>query len=243
MITGKQFNEQNKNIQLVTVTDSEDMQCGVKYAEWVNEKPQGLFFCRYDDFPFMVYNLNNPMVHMWDVEIPDDANVDATNKKIKCTKFVLSNKRNIWDEDNNCLRAVKFDGLLLHFIEKQNNEICIEAIKENSKALGFVNDQNDKVYTVLLESDGLNIQHVIKQTLELCETAVKQNIEALKYMDQTDEVCFMAIKHHVDALKYVKKQTQELCLEAVKLNRACFKHVSIEFRPECKAFMKSQYNK
>jgi len=284
MITGKQFNKDNENTCLNKQNTSRFVMLSSKtdpHKELLNEHP-GLKIYKYEKFPMGVYNLTESMVFMWDVCVPDDAQVKVNTSHMECNKLILSNKQPIWTNNENCLLAVKFDGLLLYFIENQTDEICIEAVKQNDKAFGFVNDQNDNVCEELLKLDGLNIQHIVKQNPNLCTCAVKQTMEALKFVEQTeeicllavqlyadalnyienktDQVCLMAVQSHIealkyanqtdevcsiaiqkcpDALKYIKNQTQKLCLDAIKINRNCFKYVDIEFRTECKAYIKS----
>ena len=54
---------------------------------------------------------------------------------------LLKKKRELagfdYNNETECLEAVKQDGLVLQFIKNQTPEICLEAVKQNGMALQF----------------------------------------------------------------------------------------------------------
>ena len=99
-----------------------------------------------------------------------------------------------WNHDQ-CLVAVKRDGLWLQHIDSQSYEICLEAVREN----------------------GLALQYVRYQVHEICIAAVRQNGLALRYVqDRTTQICLESVKQNGAALQYVPIQTEEICIAAIK---------------------------
>jgi len=43
-----------------------------------------------------------------------------------------------WNNEKDCLEAVKKDGLNLAFVKEQTHEICLEAVKQDGYALIYV---------------------------------------------------------------------------------------------------------
>ena len=64
------------------------------------------------------------------------------------------------NDEEECLEAVKKDGMKLMFVKHQTPAICLEAVKQNSRALRCVDDQ----------------------TFEICCEAVKQDPEAIEFI-------------------------------------------------------------
>lgn len=160
MITGAQFNEQFKGTRFVKLTNESCCHNGFKYEDGLNVDvqefrpntncyPGGFYFCEYDKFymwhvhrQYIEKICNTGYVKMdyiWDVVIPDDAKVAIGSDKFKCDRFILSNKRSIWDNKNLCKEIVKYRGVALAHVKKQTPEICFEAVKQNKHALQYVN--------------------------------------------------------------------------------------------------------
>ena len=230
MITGNEFNEQNKGVRFVKLTNESCCHNGFKFKEGLNvdtiefnekEKcgPGGLYFCGYEDFiKWTHYGDHERMEYMWDVTIPDEEKVIFMKNKLKVHSFILSNKQYIWDNDKLCLESVKYNGNALRHVKDQTEEICSEAVKQYGYALRYVK----------------------KQTEEICLEAVKQNGYALRFVkEHTEELCLEAVKQNGGALRYVKKQTEEICLEAVKQNERALEYVKEEFKEVCQEYLDS----
>lgn len=78
----------------------------------------------------------------------------------------------------------------------------------------------------------LDLRHVPeeKQTYAMCLASVKANWHQLEFVrttHQTEELCLAAIKQSKGAaIKYVHKQTQKICLEAVRQNGLALRYVA-----------------
>ena len=178
MITGKEFNEQNKGVRFVKLTNESCCHNGFEFKEGLNvdtvefdEKeeccPGGLYFCKYEDFgEWIKYGNHEKMEYIWDVTIPDEEKVINMGKKLKVHSFILLNKQCIWNNNDICLEVVKQNGYALEYVKEQTEEICLEAVKQN----------------------GLTLCNVKEQTEEICLEAVKQYGRALKYVKEEFKV-------------------------------------------------------
>ena len=64
------------------------------------------------------------------------------------------------NDEEECLEAVKKDGMKLMFVKHQTENLCLEAVKQNSRALRCVDDQ----------------------TLVICCEAVRKDPDAFEYI-------------------------------------------------------------
>jgi hypothetical protein len=75
--------------------------------------PGGFYFCALNQFyKWLTYN-NVTCVNYRIVEIPDDATVYIEGDKFKVDKFILSDKKSIWYDENLCGIAVRQNGNFL----------------------------------------------------------------------------------------------------------------------------------
>ena len=140
MISGAEFNQFNKGTGFVKLTNKDCIHNGLEFKEGLNEDilefdsseecvPGGLYFCKYKKFgDWIQYRAN--IEYIWDVDIPDDAKVMTMDYKIKCDKFILSNKRSIWNDKIICTELVSQNGNFLCYVNNQTNKLCLEAIKK-----------------------------------------------------------------------------------------------------------------
>ena len=122
------------------------------------------------------------MHYIWDVELCYDSKIVDMDDK-----FILSNKRSIWD----------------------NEELCKLAIKNNCNALFYVKQEliNEEICKLAFQQNGYSLRYVKEQTDEICKLAVQQNEYSLKYVkEQTDEICKLDVQQDGDTLKYVKSE-------------------------------------
>ena len=149
MITGEEFNKLNKGKHFVKLTEKDYKYIEYEFHEGLNEEDfiEGhldwgeLDFYEYDNFEELGSCMINDMTYIWDVKIPDNANVISINNKINCDKFILSNRRIIWDNYELCLRFIKKKHTLFGACElKKSNgrivprssktlRICVEICK------------------------------------------------------------------------------------------------------------------
>jgi hypothetical protein len=70
--------------------------------EFNNKKicgPGGLYFCRKEDIFKWIYYNNTLMHYIWDVKLCEDSKIVDMGDKLKTNKFILTNKRSIWDNE------------------------------------------------------------------------------------------------------------------------------------------------
>ncbi len=105
-------------------------------GEFNNEKifgSGGLYFCCYEVIPkWIIYN-KKLMYYIWDVELCEDSKIVDMGDKLKTDKFILTNKRTIWDNEEICKLAVKENGNSLQFVktELMTDEIRKLDVKQN----------------------------------------------------------------------------------------------------------------
>ncbi len=157
----------------------------------------GLYFCRKEDFGKWINYNEKIMYYIWDVELCVDSKIVDMSDKLKTNKFILKNKRTIWDNYEICKLSVKENGLSLKYVkpELMTEEICILAVQQNGYVLQCIKPNFI--------------------TEEICKLAVSKNGLALEYVKpelMNEEICKLAVKQNYDALKYVKEKfkTQEL---------------------------------
>ena len=137
----------------VKLTTEDCIHNGYKYEEGLNVlngpfdnqkvcNKGGLYFCR-KEYAGKWVDYNDKIMHwIWDVVVPDEAKIVDMNDKLKTDKFILSNKRSIWLDQEICKLAVKQDGYALRYVEYQTEEICKLAVQEIGCALYHVKESN-----------------------------------------------------------------------------------------------------
>ena len=45
------------------------------------------------------------------------------------------------NDETECLKAVKYNGMALAFVEHQTPEICCEAVKQDGRAIEYIRDK------------------------------------------------------------------------------------------------------
>lgn len=169
MISGKEFNEKCKGIKFVKLTNSRCRANEVNLKEGLNESSfntnpapgkryGGFSIHKFDDFGSNIFDMTKGelMEYMWDVEIPDDANVKrSVIRTAYFDKIILSNKRYIWDNNELCLEAVKKNYASLQYVKNQTESLCLEAVKSNPYALSYVENKTDKILEEVLKHDSI----------------------------------------------------------------------------------------
>jgi hypothetical protein len=239
-------------------------------GEFNNEKicdSGGLYFCRKEDIgKWCTYGFYKIMYYIWDVELCEDSKIVDMGDKLKTDKFIIKNKRTIWDNEEICKLAVQYNGYLLQYVNQKvmTYEICKLAVQQNYDAFKYVKPElmTDEICKLAVSKNGYAIQ-IIKPELmtdEICKLAVRKNGEALQYVKpelMTEEICKLAVQKNGNALKYVKPElmTDEICKLAVQQNGYALKYVKPEFmtnkicklavqqNPDSKCYVKKTKNK
>ena len=93
-----------------------------------NDKPiygkGGFYYCHQKDIKKWICYNGKLMYYIWDVAIPNDAKIIDMGDKLKTDKFILSNRRCIWNNYEICKLAVKQNGLSLCYVKDKTREIC-----------------------------------------------------------------------------------------------------------------------
>jgi hypothetical protein len=93
----------------------------------------GLYFCCKENIGKWCTYGSKLMYYIWDVELCEDSKIVDMGDKLKTDKFILKNKRTIWDNEEFCKLAVRQNGLSFQFVkpELMNEEICKLDVKQN----------------------------------------------------------------------------------------------------------------
>ena len=151
-----------------------------------------------------------------------------------------------------CLEAVKQNEYELLFIKEQTPEICLEAVKQNPSIIRYINPENqteeialevvkkagnllqyitpknqtDEVcFTAIENSCGWAVRYIENQKLEYCLAALKINdltFCAIKKEFHKNEIISYAIQKRPSNIMYIENPSEELLLEAVRLEGEAF---------------------
>ncbi len=176
-----------------------------------NEHGGGLHFCDIEDLPEWLYMFSSDCM-IYEVTVPDNANVCAKIKKYKSDRIIISNPLPINE-----------------FIKYHNVEILFVTL--HGPSLRYVDTQTNELCRIAVQQDGFSLKYVKKQTNELCIKAIEQYAHSLKYVkNQTDEICSKAIERNIHTLQHIKNQTYEQCLFAIECDGYALKYVQPERR-------------
>jgi len=94
--------------------------------------------------------------------------------KLKTDKFILTNKRKIWDNEEICKLAILQYGLSLCYVkpELMTDEICKLAVKQNGYALRYVKVQTEEICKLAIRQNN-NAINFVKKELRTLELIVK----------------------------------------------------------------------
>jgi len=81
------------------------------------------------------------------------------------------------------MEMVKYNGMLLMYIDDQTPEICLAAVRQNGWALEYVREQTPDICLAAVRRDGLALRFVTHQTLEICMAAVKKDCRVYPYVE------------------------------------------------------------
>jgi hypothetical protein len=122
------------------------------------------------------------MHYIWDVTLLNDSKLVDMGDKLKTDKFILQNKRTIWDDNELCELDVQQNGLTLEFVKDRTEELCKLAVQKNGCALEYVKNQTEEICKLAVRQDGLSLMYVDHQTEEICKLAAQQNDDAIKFV-------------------------------------------------------------
>ena len=128
-------------------------------------EPGGIYFTTPDNIWIWLHYNDQTIFYIWDVTLPDDAQVYHQKAKSKADKIILSNRKTLYDffSDNLdiSLLNLKYDEHIFNYIDNQTPEFFLAAVQQNGTILRFITDP----------------------TPQICLAAIKQNMDALLYLD------------------------------------------------------------
>ena len=215
-------------------------------GEFNNEKvcgSGGLYFCRKEDIGKWTYYNEKQMHYIWDVKLCEDSKIVDMGDKLKTDKFILSNKRSIWDNGELCKLACIKNGKALKFVKNElmTDEICKLAVSKNGISLMYVPPElmSEEIFKLAVRQIGLSLSYVPPELMseEICKLAVQQNGYALKYVKpelMSEEICKLAVRQNGYSLRCVEEQTEEICKLAVQQNGDALQYVKKQTDEICK---------
>ena len=109
----------------------------------------------------------------------------------------------ITKEEMNYENIVRYGGMVLEYIEDQNEKICIAAVRNNAMALQFVKEQNEKICITAVRNNGMALQFVKRQTEDICCEALINNKNAEQFIkNKTPKIKY--ILNNIDKYSYKK---------------------------------------
>lgn len=163
------------------------------------------------------------MDNTMNINLNDINNIDATMEAINDNIYLVE-----LITDPEVLKAVvRHDGLLLErvypnlpdgndFISRNQKErIIYAALEENYWAIQFVPEEEQTIGMAMfcVEQEGDTLRFIAPQyhTFEVCKAAAHSNPDSLRFVyEQTEEICMEYVKVSGKSLCYVENQTEEM---------------------------------
>ena len=187
----------------------------------------GLYFCRKEDIGKWTFYNYKQMHYIWDVKLCEDSKIVDMGDKLKTDKFILSNKRSIWDNKELCKLSVSNNGNALEFVKPEfmSYEICKLAVQQSGYALQYVPSEfiSYEICKLAVQRDGYALKYVPPGLMneEICKLAFQENGYTLRYVSpelMNEEICKLAVQQDGYALQYVPPElmNKEICKLAVQ---------------------------
>ena len=248
--TGTEFNELAGELVLVKLTNEHDIHNKFPYYPGLNNdilefnpngecQKGGLYFIAFRNFAKWVYYGKQKMKYILDVTITDDAKVYVESNKFKADKIIISNKRKIkdldvWNDEENCLNAVKHNIQLVKYVSYGHNA-CEYAIEHDDyretipnpdyypsrywKSPKYINRFSTPVKQ--LRSYVINYIPIGRRTHDMYELVLKRDYRYMSQIpdeDQTEDIQLYAIDVCWDAIRYINNPTVRALKAAIEKN-------------------------
>ncbi len=125
------------------------------------------------------------------------------------------------DDDEECLEAVKKDGMQIEFIKNPSEEVKLAAVGESGYAVKFIKNPSEEVQVAAVQRSYFSVV-MIRPVCEKAQlAAIKESAEALQLIDKpTEKVIIEAVKKDKEAIKFVDidsltEETKELLVYLV----------------------------
>jgi hypothetical protein len=158
---------------------------------------------------------------IWNVIVPDDADVEISDYTIKTNKIILTTKltnykdiQKITQFDANKLFKIKPELFLCFSDDLKTSEMCEKIINYNANMF----------------------KHVPHNfiTQKMCENAVDQNVNIFEYIPWnfvTFEMCEKVVNHNINMFEHIPDiyKTRELCANAFSRDVHVIKYIPDEY--------------
>lgn len=207
----------------------------------------GIYFCEKDKFhKWLNYN-NDFMCWYREVSIPSDAQLYIEKSKIKVDKLILSERKSIVEnmikiatpyDKNECSESeiIELMKNKLNKIRAANLEIYTIFVSENpDKICCVITDQKKIKHHIVSYAQYADVFPDTLLTDELLIHVTTHNPSILKciHTKQTEEMCIIAVKQNWYNLKYVKAQTEKMCIIAIEQDWCALEYVKVQTERIC----------
>jgi hypothetical protein len=291
ILSGIEFNKLYGEKTFVKLTNKTENHRGFQYKDGLNidtnefgiQFDVGLFFTEYDKiYKWIEINYNYSHSYYRIVTIPDYSQVCIDYDAYKTDKFILGERKEIFNDYIFCENIIKKKPSLFQYIPISNQtenicELALESIIKiknyNYYIIKFITDENlnkEKVHNMIknvLKVYAFAILYIKNPTEEMYDLAIERNYQVIEFINneniinkyiqkdglllrfirfiklnkhtykykflreiksiprQTERMCLLAVKQNGLALQYVNKQTEEICITALLQNYHALKYV------------------
>lgn len=249
-ISGKQFNKLSKDIELVKLTNCNEIHNTFEYKTGLNVdtlkfnphgtcSSGGLYFCTIQNaFRWVFYSnkLFTPltmMMYIRSVTIPDDASVYVESDKIKADKIILGERKQISVD------------MYLKFIDILKND-CenLKSFTKTLSAMTILQRENNMIfknmYLKIVNIYGSLLLYVPVDMVdyEMCMVAIKLDSNALRYIpdsiEKNKQFYTDAAKQNLNVFWIMPQEfmDKELCMRVVKGSMYALSYVPEKFKDE-----------
>jgi len=236
-ITGKAFNKTNTR-QLCKLTNAECCHHGFQYQEGLNIDTNplnnlmcsagGLYLTFGDCFHKWLYYNYMMMTYIWDVEIPDEAQVfREDDTKIKADRLILTNRRLIKDmkewsnvaflEEAHRYNGLSFGGLAWIYNDKPTLQLAM--VQYDKSLIKDIKNPTEELQLIAVQSNGRLIEHLKDPSEAVQLAAVQQDGHAISFIPSPSEtVQLVAVQQHWSAIGCIPSPSEKVQLATVHQN-------------------------
>ncbi|AYV80704.1 MAG: hypothetical protein Harvfovirus5_8 [Harvfovirus sp.] len=197
-LSGREFNLLHGGETFILVTTLADTDVGFQYKIGLNVDTNSencLYFSEINKTVFTYkYGLEN-YKYFRQVDIPDGAAVLTAGDGYVANQIILSERKEIWNDNRLCIAAVEQNPLVLKSVVNQTYEICKIAILKDPHVLKDVRDQTDELCLAAIAGDPEAIHDVKDKIIgyhpraeELWTKAINKDPWLIKHICGCDRV-------------------------------------------------------
>lgn len=187
-------------------------------------------------------NNKNILKYMKKIDVYDTSVVNVHINSFTSNTFIAGEEIYIWKNQKICNEIVKFAGILLEYVECQNNEICINAALCNYKSITYIKPEirTEEFYIDLIERIDTKSYYILsyipkdEQTYNICMAACKKYTYIYTDDIRNDliigELAEKIIEKEPLYIKKIKNKTVKLCELAVSKKSNAIKYVPHKYQ-------------